>query len=263
MTPILTHGSDMSLAPTVGAVVRHHRCNVAAAVEHLSTLGFDAVQLDATLPGIRPRELDQRARKDLLALLTRRSMRLAGLDLFLPHRHYLDSAHVDRAMAATLASIELAVDLGRVPLSVALPVGELADDAKAAIVEAADGRGARLAVHAEDDVDALLEWIGQVDLPAIGCGLDPAAALGRGDDALRGAQALGARLHSARLCDVVSGGLRCPVGQGELDTIQYRIAVDLAAARLGPVVLDLRALDDPLGGAAVGKTEWEAAAWDH
>ena len=62
---ILTHGRDMTLAPTIAPVVRQTDQTVRGALTALSQCGFDAVQLDALLAGVRPRELDQRARKDL------------------------------------------------------------------------------------------------------------------------------------------------------------------------------------------------------
>ena len=124
------------------------------ALTKLVKSGFTSVQLDATLSGIRPRELNVRARKDLSALLTRNSMSLAGIDLFIPVAHFTDPQQVDRAMGAALATIELAADLGRVPVSTALPVGELTDDVKSALVEAADGHNVRLAIHADADATA-------------------------------------------------------------------------------------------------------------
>ena len=40
----------------------------------------------------------------------------------------------------------------------------------------------------------------------------------------------------------------------------YRVSVDLAPKRLGPVVLDLRRLTAPLPAMANGKAIWEQAA---
>ncbi|MEX1017712.1 MAG: TIM barrel protein [Phycisphaeraceae bacterium] len=274
---ILTHGSDLSLSPALGPLVRgagQASGAVRAAVEQLARQGFASVQLDATLPGLRPRELSSRGRRDLLALLGRRNVRPSGLDLFIPRKHYADDAQMDRAVAATVAAIELARDLGRLPVSLGLPVKRLPEPVQTAIVEAADGQGVRLAVHAEDQLDALEQWVDAIGLPSVGVGLDPAALLARGHDPAAVAQRLGHRLAVARLSDVDRAAdgdddeeagagetVRCPAGAGELDLIPYRVAVDLAGRRAGPVVLDLRGLARPFDAAAVGKRAWDDAAF--
>jgi sugar phosphate isomerase/epimerase len=284
---ILTHGSDLTLAPTIGAIVQAAGPSggtVRGALECLAAAGFRAVQLDATLPGLRPRDLSARARHDLTALLSRRSMVLAGLELFIPRRHYLEPEHVDRAMAATTAAIEFAADLGRVPLSLSLPVSAMSDDARVALAACADGHGVTLAVHAEDDLDALLAWLTRVDLPILGAGIDPCAALASGQGPGQMVQRLGKLLRVARLSDMIgartptsrdrpgaeaagadvapaAAGVRCAVGKGDLDLTRYRVAVDLAGGRLGPVVLDLRGLADPLTAAGEARSAWERAVF--
>jgi sugar phosphate isomerase/epimerase len=242
---------------------------VRTALSRIVTAGFRAVQLDLTLPGLRPRDLDQRARKDLLALLTRSGISLAGADLFIPKRHFSEAEHLDRAMSAAIAGLHLAADLGRVPLSLALPVSAMSDQARETLVAAADAHGVRLAVHGEDQADALFEWMAQVDLPALGAGLDPAAVLMRNRDPAALAQRLGKRLTVARLSDIAgtggadddAAGLRAALGNGDLDIAGYRIAVDLAGGRVGPVVLDLRGMENPMAAAAQADTQWSKAAF--
>ncbi|MCE9590570.1 MAG: TIM barrel protein [Planctomycetes bacterium] len=271
---ILTHGSDLTLAPTIKPVVKQTDGTVRTAAGRLSSLGFRSVQLDATLPGIRPRDLGVRDRKDLSALLTRASMSVAGIDFFIPVRHFVEAEHLDRAMAAALSVVELAADLGRVPVSLMLPIKTMSDDAKRALVDLADGRGVRLAVHAEDQADELAAWIEQVDMPALGAAVDPAAVLARGKDPVAAAMRFGKRLAVARLCDIGGtgeqtgddenigvAGVRCPVGEGDLDVVGYRVAVDLASHRAGAVVLDLRGMENPLNAAAVAQHAWGKAAF--
>lgn len=269
---ILTHGSDTRLAPTLAPLVPAAAGTVQGALRLVAEAGLGAVQLDATLRGIRPRELDQRARRDLVATVARAGLSLAGLDFFVPRRHFTDAAHVDRAMTAAIGAIQLAADLGRLPVSLGLPVRDLAEDARAALVEAADGHGVVLAVHAEDQLDALLPWVDAVDLPVLGVGFDPAVALARKADPQALAASLGKRLRVARLADWSSEaddatdgaavGARCVVGQGELDVMPYRMTVDLASGRTGPIVLDLRQMRSPVRAMHEAVKQWNQAAFE-
>jgi sugar phosphate isomerase/epimerase len=258
---VLSHGTDLSLAPTLGPLVRDAGLGVREAIEQVASSGFSAVQLDAALAGIRPRELDERARRDLVALLRRRDLRLAGWDLFIPRRHYVEPDLLDRAMQATLATIELAADTGRVPVSLQLPIDKVDADARRLLVEHADARAVRLAIHAEDQVPAMQAWLAEADVPALGVSIDPAAAIGVKADPAELVHRFARRLTTARLSDAPAVGERCPVGQGELDVADYRVAVDLAAGRQGPVVLDLRGLSSPLAAAAAARRTWERASF--
>jgi len=259
---IITHSADTTLAPTLRALTTQLG-NVRAALDAVIADGFRSVQIDATLAGLRPRDLNRRARRDLMALLTRNSVQLAGLDLFIPRKHFASGEHVDRAVAATIEAMTLSHDFGCVPISIALPVGEMTEDVVTSLLEAADGRGVPLAVHAEDRLDDLAAWLDKVDLPNVGAALDPAAVLSRSADPAQIAQRWSKRLKVARLSDLESAGgaVRCPVGEGELDVLQYRLAVDLATARVGPVVLDLRNLELARQAAARGKAAWDDAAF--
>ncbi len=256
---VLTHGSDLSLAPAVGPVVRQTGRSLRAGVEQLAAAGFRSVQLDATLPGIRPRELNQRARQDLAAMLTRAGAGVAGIDLFIPRDHFAKPDHVDRAMAAATAAIGLAADLGRVPLSIPLPVAKLDESLRSALIEAADAHDVALAVYAEDDLDPLLAWVRDVDLPALGAALDPATLLAQKLDPSQCVHQFGPHLRTARLSDW-SPPDRCAPGEGDLDMVAYRVAMDLATNRRGPVVLDVRGLPQPVQAAAAALQRWDAAA---
>ncbi len=259
--PLVLPSADLTLAPTVGPLVRSVSPesgggSLRRALNEIAGRGFAAVQLDATLAGIRPRDLSRTGRKDLGALLMRSGLRLAGLDLFIPRQEFTDPARLDRAMAAALGAIELAADLGRVPLSLALPVRDLAADARATLVEAADGRSIRLAVHAEDQLEDLTQWLASADHAVLGAGLDPAALLSRQIVPDKVVHHLAPHLTVARLCDCSADGLRCPVGKGELPLLNYRIALQLAQNRAGPVVLDLRGLETPLPAAITALRAW-------
>lgn len=61
---------------------------------------FCTITLDATMPGLRPRELDTSARREISVLLKRHELSLAGVDCFVPPAHLLDAAKQTRAMEA-------------------------------------------------------------------------------------------------------------------------------------------------------------------
>ncbi|XAM00124.1 TIM barrel protein [Phycisphaeraceae bacterium D3-23] len=261
--PTPGHGSDLTLAPTLGPLVRASRRPVRAAFSALADLGFRSVQLDAGLPGIRPRELDQRARRDLAAAALRAGLAITGIDLFIPRQHLLEPEHLDRATQALFAALQFAADLGRVPLSVALPIAELSSEVTDALLALADARGVMLAVHAEDQPEALSAWIAESGEGIAGIALDPAPVLASQNDPVQRLQQAGKLLAISRLSDTQRGlgdGSRLPIGAGDLDISGYRISADLAPDRLGPVVLDLRGLTDPAGAAAAGKRAWDNAA---
>lgn len=261
----LTHGTNLALAPSLGPVIRRTGGQISDTVDRLAALGFEAIQLDATLPTIRPRELSRSGRRDLHALLRRRGAHPAGMDLFIPPWHYNSVDHGERALNATLQAIELAADLGHLPLSLALPVAELPNELRGTLVDTADRHDVPLAVHGEGQIQPLIDWIDEVDMPALGAALDPAAVLSHGADPSQTAQQLASRLTIARVSDLERGvgqASRCPVGTGQLDVATYRVSVDLAERRIGPVVLDLQGLSDPVGAAETGSDAWQNAAFE-
>jgi sugar phosphate isomerase/epimerase len=258
---ILTHGSDLRLAPTIRPLVQAGDGTVRGAIRSLRESGFSAIQLDATMTGIRPRELSKRARQDLSALLIRHDMQLAGLDFFIPLKHFTEAEYVDQAIARAAASIELAADLGRLPLSMALPIDQIGRDVIGALIESADAHGIKLAIHAEDQIEELAQWLSELGQPAVGAGVDPAALLARKLNPVSVVHENSKQISVARLSDLTDSALRCAVGQGSLDVGGYRISLDLAVARTGPVVLDLRGLESPVVASAQGAKAWESQAF--
>jgi sugar phosphate isomerase/epimerase len=258
----LTHGTNLALAPTLGPLLRKWGGTVQHAVDRIAQQGFASVQLDATIPTLRPRELSRSGRRDLAALLRRRGADPAGLDLFIPPWHYTSPDHGERAVHATHQAIELAADLGHLPLSLALPVPDLPDELARDLVDAADRHDVSLAVHDQAHLQEVLTWADAVDLPALGAGFDPAMALSRGEDPVQQLQQAGRRLSVARLSDLErTGAARCAAGSGQLDLAAYRVSVDLAENRAGHVVLELRGLNEPLAAAQSAAEAWERATF--
>jgi len=215
--------------------------------------GFDAVHLNAAAPGVRPRELDRSARRDLAAIIRREGLDLSGADLWLPPEHLLTPAHADRALAALSAAIELIAELStlvrgigtrspRPVLSTLLPP-DLSADALDLLASAAERAGIRIADHAVPprEPNSRIE-------PALAVGLDPAAALSAGLDPAALVSKLGDRLASARLSDVsrTMGGGRVIPGsrEGKLDLLAYAVALTTAEFD-GHLCLDTRSLSSP------------------
>lgn len=261
--PTLTHGSDLRLAPTLGPIADALAGSPRTALAKVAELGFGAVQLDATLSGMRPRELDQGARRDLAVVLRRQGLAVAGVDFFIPPDHYHDPEHLDRASDAARAACSLAADLGRVPLCVGLPTAKADAGVVDALLNAADQAGVPLVVHDEANLDALPGWLKQHARHLVVAGIDPAALLFNRADPTKAVASLGATPLFARLSDAKQGSAdtaRVTLGSGGLDVTAYRVVVDLAPQRLGPVVLDLRSLASPLAAATTAGKVWERSA---
>ena len=107
----------------------------------LARAGLRGVQLDATSPETRARDLSASARRDLRATMHRNELICAGLDFLIPPAHYADPTHVSRAFDAIVGAIGLAADLGRVPVTAPLP-----SDVPADIRDAVAAEGTRLGV---------------------------------------------------------------------------------------------------------------------
>ncbi|MCP3906156.1 MAG: sugar phosphate isomerase/epimerase [Planctomycetes bacterium] len=238
------------LAPTIAALDLPPR----EAFDRLRDRGFRQVQVSALAPGLRPRDLGRSARRDLLATLRRREMVVSGLDAWIPAAHFIDAAHADRAVAVVLEIIDLAADFGACPVSLALPRDDdgalpaAAGPVREALAERSVATGVAVADHGRpvlvDDV--------------IGVGVDPAAWLADGADPAAAIVAHGARLASARVVDLLTSGMRGPIGDpaaARLDVASYRAALSVAAYR-GAVVLDARQWADPWAGLVQSATAW-------
>ncbi|MBK7405662.1 MAG: hypothetical protein IPJ41_13820 [Phycisphaerales bacterium] len=212
-------------------------------IEHAAAMGFRGVALDASTPGLRPRELDRSGRRDLAALLRRLELGLAGLDLWVPSAHFADPSLTDRALAASISAIDLARDLHSLNGEGATVSLTLPDEVPASTLHAleshASDRGVRLADHAWPPRDG-------ADSRILGIGLDPAALLLAGENPAKCAARSGARLACARLSDASEVVRVEPgTGRGRLSDLAYIVALQTAGFG-GAVLLDLRGLAEPL-----------------
>lgn len=254
------------------------------AFAHLRRIGVRGVQWPAAAAGLRPRELDRGARRDLQAALRRLELELSGVDLPIPPEHFGQADRVDRAVAAAEEAIRFAAEFARVPVSMRLPTrsgreetasapettdsrrespkdrdpsrspshGET-ETAIAAVLAVADRHGVRLA----DETVPLSTSIPDREL--VGLGLDPVALLAAGVDPAAAALERGRDVAAARLGDLDAAGIRVPPGSGgRLDVVRFRVALEIAGFE-GFVVVDPRQWRDPLGGVATSVEVWREA----
>jgi hypothetical protein len=230
-----------------------------APIEAAAKLGFRAVVLDATAPGLRPRDLDRSARRDLASLLRRLELAFAGLDLWIPPEHFASAEHADRASSACVGAIDLAADLARESsgqplISLALPralEGErlaLFEGVVRGLIDHADRAGVTLADHAHPLGEAQGATVDASSPLALG--VDPAAILLRDGDPVLTAAKWGSRVRVARWSDADSVSRVAPMNppRGRLDLLAY--AATVASATVAQrFVVDLRGVAEPLASA--------------
>ncbi len=229
--------------------------DVRRTLTRLHDLGVRAAQFSAAQPGLRPRELDRSARRGLLATLTRLELSCSGIDLWIPPEHFIENENVDRAMSAFLDAIRLAEDLGRCPISCTLPTSITDDEAAGAvdafetIVEAADHHGVPIADHRCPSVPR----------DGVSIGVDPPAWQSSGEDPAEAVAQHGDALVSARLADLLTTGMRGPVGDGQLgrlDVLAYRVALQTAGYER-PLIIDARQWPEPWAGVRQSIAVWQ------
>ena len=242
---------DPGLAPTLATFGDKPR----AALDRLASLAFRAVQLSASQPGMRPRELDRSGRRDLLGLLRRLDITPAGLDLWIPEAHLRDPVRIDRAVGAIEAALELAADLGRVSLSLLLPRRDESPDPIEQVLEAVIEKSLRFGVPLADCE------VPPSDRADVGVGIDPVIWLSNGRDPVDAVVAHADRVESVRLGDLTASGDRIAVGdgdQGQLDLGAYRGAL-VRCGYNAPVVVDVRSSGDPWRQLAEAAQAWQTA----
>lgn len=243
-----------ALAATISPLVSSRTCaDTRAALEWLGAAGYRGVQLSATDPETRPRELSMSARRDLAATMTRLELACSGIDLFIPPAHFADPAHMARAFEATEAAIEFAGMLGRVPLT--LPLGPR---------DAGEFLSAITAVATRHGVDMLLPIVelSEIEMlsPPCAASIDCAAVLAAGGDPSAFVFKAQSRLGGVRLVDLGRTGLRAPIlepRESRLDALALRIALDAVAFPRSPVV-DARQWAEPAQGLAAALSRWSA-----
>ena len=216
-------------------------------------MGYRGVQLSATDPETRPRDLSQSARRDLAHAVTRLELVCAGLDLFIPAHHFTDPAFMARAFDASVAAIELAAALGRVPVTLPLPPGDHRE-LHGAIGETASrhGVGVLVPILTATECDALQ--------PPCAASVDCAAVLGAGGDPVALVLSADGRVGGVRVAELGRAGLRMPVldpRESRLDLLTLRVALETVGFQHLPVV-DARQWDEPDAGLLAVLDRWKA-----
>lgn len=236
------------LAPTAASLGTDLR----VICDRLHREGWRAIQLSAAMPGTRPRELGASARRDLAATLRRTELIPAGMDLWIPQEHFLDSATVDRAIASFDAACSLASDLGISALSVVMPDPAQVDEQVLEVIQGSSVKhGVLIADHRIPYAD-----VNEIEA----AGIDPAACLSVDRDPVDVVLELSARLVAPRLSDLATTGFRgVPGGSGgRLDIQAYRASVATVLPN-SHMTLDLRQLTTPWQCMNAARAAWRAA----
>jgi sugar phosphate isomerase/epimerase len=211
-------------------------------IEWAAGLGYRAVQLDGAL--LRARELDRSARRDLASLLRRLELGFSGIDLWIPPAHFVETGHVDRAVAAVVGAVELAAELARLlgcgggVVCVTMP-----EKTSAATVGAVLDAALRVGASVAD-----CSWPFRAAEGPLGVGIDPAVLLMAGKDPAAEVARLASVPLAARASDAAAGG-RVVMGSGSLDVLAYKVALSVKGFG-GPLVVDLRGVRDQEAAAA-------------
>jgi sugar phosphate isomerase/epimerase len=213
--------------------------------------GFAGVQLNAALPGLRPRELDRSARRDLGVELRRRGLSCSGVDLFIPPEHLADPSKTDRAAASLSAAIELAAELGaRGGVCTVFP-----KTPAPGVVEQLAGK----ALHAGVRLVNCAHPVDEGGDPSMAVGLDCAAVLAGDADPAQALARLGARVGVVRVADVARGAVMERVAPGSragrLDVFALRVAIEISAPSAA-AVLDLRGVNSWEGSFPYALAAW-------
>ena len=218
-----------------------------------SVAGFRAVQLSATDPATRPRELKGSARRDFCATLARNELQCSGIDFFIPPSHWSDPQHMERAHDALINAILFAAELGLAPVLAPMPE-DVAVDVLASIAEHAARAGVSILRAAAKDLT------NSTFAPPFAACIDCATVLGEGARPEDLVARSGASLGGIRLVDLHRSGLRGPLmepRESRLDALALKVALEISGFR-GIPVIDARQWALPREGLEKSLARWSA-----
>lgn len=241
----------VTLAPLGGAV---------ESLAWISSIGARGVQLSAAQPGLRPRELDAGARRDLRATLRRLELVCSGIDAWIPVERWLDGSTVEHTLDVVRQCCSLAAELGHVPVCLTLP-GPCQDPPREERRAEAVAEAIR-AAQTHDVCLADLTWStrqprAELPHPPVGGCIDPAVLLANACRPVPVITAAAGRVVAARVVDLLRNGARGPIGtlDGQLDPVEYRVALE-SCRFSGLPVIDARQWADPRAGVLHTMNVW-------
>ncbi|MDA0803689.1 MAG: hypothetical protein O2819_08065 [Planctomycetota bacterium] len=238
--------SDVRLAVTLAPL----GADAAESIRWCAQAGFEFIQWSATHPGAQAADMDGSSRRGVRSALVSAGVAASGVD-FVPFPESWERAdQVDRLHAAFLATIELSVALGRLPVTIDLPARDLHGVAMACLQEA-DRTGVpclRLVPP-----QAVPDWA-TASAHVLGACLETGRALAGGLDPLSLLTACSPEVAHIRLVDVDSAGRRGVPGAlpgGRLDWRACTLAARLSASRT-LLLLDAAGCADPRADLVAG-----------
>jgi len=226
---------------------------IRSAIDQIANAAIPSVQVDARDQQTSPRQLSQSARRDLQALLRRHELVVSGVDCFLPGKVFGDAEHVDRAVGLMVDAIRLASDLGRVPVSCALPRADDSVIDRGGILAALDQCAQQCGVFVADHT------LHKQPSPAaamIGVGIDPVSVVLADLELAAYTSEMGDQLASTRLSDIAEDGMRMPIPDGgRIDFAAYAVALEIAGYTRATVI-DTRQWNEPLAGSFQTAEVW-------
>jgi sugar phosphate isomerase/epimerase len=238
--------------------------SVQEGLEWVSASGIRGVQLSATQAGMRPRDLDVSARRDLRATLRRLELTCSGIDFWIPVEDWLEGATMERAVDAFRQACRMAEELHRAPLSLLVPGPQKESgrqarcaDVLATMVQTANVHGVQLANLAWSTGDERMK----APYPPMGACIDPAAILASGRRPFPVVTGAAGAIVAARIVDLLRTGQRGPLNHedGQLDVMEFRVALESAGCP-GLPVIDARHWSEPRSGILQSLAAWQGVS---
>ncbi|MFT3787065.1 MAG: sugar phosphate isomerase/epimerase family protein [Tepidisphaeraceae bacterium] len=219
------------------------------ALRAASAAGFTGVLLDSISPTLKPHELSQTGRRELLHLVSSSNLTLTGLQARLPGDGFAPKADVEQSLAHATRAMQACADL-KAPLLCLdvgpLPSAPVEDLPKPAVTEAMLGL---LVLPTKKDVERIaapLTSVAKSD-PAFEDSVNAALTeLGQRADRFGVVVAIRSSLASHASIDRALKAVRCPWFGVDLDPVALladEMPVDEVFARIGPLVRHVRGRD--------------------
>lgn len=205
-----------------------------------SEMGAQGVQFDLRNE-VRPGELSETGRKQLLHYLEEMNLRVAST-MFPTRRSFYDLEELDTRLAATRQAMELtfqlkasvlAIRVGRVPTEVETEEYQILRQVLNDLARHGNRVGVTLAITpTRDDPARLLQLLTEITQGPVGINFDPATFVMAGQNPSKALEKLQAQLVHVLVRDGIQdmdgSGLEVPVGRGEVEWEEFLALLDEA-----------------------------------